>query len=129
MINKVFLVGRLGIDPEVRYTPDAVMVVSLSVATVDRWKDKEGKPQSRTEWHKVVVKGDLAEHAASGAERGSLLYIEGKIRTRPWEDRDGSRRTTTEIVATSLRILESRKAAGNGDGPNGENGDGNGLPF
>jgi len=124
MINKVFLVGRLGIDPEVRYTPDAVMVVSLSVATVDRWKDKEGKTQSRTEWHKVVARGDLAEQVASDAERGALLYIEGKIRTRPWEDRDGSRRMTTEIVATALRILESRKASGDS-----EDGDGDGLPF
>jgi single-strand DNA-binding protein len=127
MINKVFLVGRLGIDPEVRYTPDAVMVVSLSVATVDRWKDKEGKTQSRTEWHKVVAKGDLAEQVASDAERGALLYIEGKIRTRPWEDRDGSRRMTTEIVATALRILESRKSA-SGEGEDGD-GNGDGLPF
>ena len=120
MINKVFLVGRLGLDPEVRYTQDAVMVVSLSVATTERWKDKEGKNLSRTEWHKVVAKGGIAELAASDAGRGALLYIEGRIRTRPWEDRDGSRRMTTEIVATSLRILEGKKPAA---------GDGGGLPF
>ena len=108
MVNKVILVGRLGADPEVRYTQDGTMVTNLRLATNERWKDKSGERAERTEWHKIVTFGKLAEVCGNYLSKGSLIYIEGRIQTRSWEDRDGNKRYTTEIVALNMQMLDPK---------------------
>jgi single-strand DNA-binding protein len=99
-INKVIIVGNLGNDPDTRYMPSGSAVTNLSVATNESWKDKQtGEQKDRTEWHKVAMFGRLAEIAAEYLRKGSQVYIEGKLRTRKWQDKDGQDRFTTEIVA------------------------------
>jgi len=112
MINKAILIGRLGADPQVRYTADAVQVLNFPVATSERRKGTDGTVQEKTEWHRVTVFGKLADRVASRISKGALVYVEGKIRTKSWEDRDGNKRSYTEIAAYTLRILE-----GNTTGP------------
>jgi len=99
MLNKVFLIGRLGADPEIRYTPSGQPVVSFRVATTETWRDRSGNRQERTEWHSIVTFGSLAEICGDYLNKGRLVFVEGSLRTRSWEDRDGNRRYTTEIVA------------------------------
>ncbi len=107
-VNKVILVGRLGKEPELRYTPNGDAVVTLTVATSDEWKDKTtGERQEKVEWHRVVLWRKLAEIAGNYLKKGSQVYIEGKLQTRAWEDRDGNKRYTTEIVAQNLQMLDS----------------------
>jgi single-strand DNA-binding protein len=107
-VNKVILVGKLGKDPEVKYTPSGVTVAQFSIATSDEWKDKEtGEKQERTEWHRIVAWRRLAEICGEYLRKGSQVYIEGKIQTRQWEDRDGNKRYTTEIVAQNMQMLSS----------------------
>ncbi len=102
-INKVILVGNLGADPETRYMPSGSAVTNLSVATSESWKDKQtGEQNERTEWHKVVMFDRLAEIAAEYLRKGSQVYIEGKLQTRKWQDRDGNDRWTTEIRASEM---------------------------
>lgn len=117
MVNKAILIGRLGADPEIRYTPDGTQVTNLNVATNEQWKDKNGEKQERTEWHKVVTFRRLAEICGNYLSKGSLVYLEGRIQTRSWDDKEGNKRYTTEIVASEMRMLE-RKGQGQGQGSN-----------
>ncbi len=118
-INKVILVGNLGADPETRYMPSGSAVTNLSVATSESWKDKQsGEQKDRTEWHKVAMFNRLAEIAAEYLRKGSQVYIEGKLRTRKWQDRDGNDRWTTEVVADEMQMLGGR-GGGGGSAPMG----------
>jgi single-strand DNA-binding protein len=115
-INKVILVGNLGADPETRYMPSGSAVTNLTLATSEAWKDKQsGEQQERTEWHKVAMFGRLAEIAAEYLRKGSQVYIEGKLRTRKWQDKEGKDRWTTEIVADEMQMLGG-KGGGAGAG-------------
>ena len=119
-VNKVILVGRLGRDPETRYTSGGQAVANFTMATDETYKDRSGERQKRTEWHRVVLWGKLAEIAQQYLKKGTLVYIEGRIQTRQWEDkRDGQKKSTTEIVANVMRMLGGRgdgAAAGAGAG-------------
>ena len=107
-VTKVILVGRLGKDPETRYTSSGQAVCNFSLATDETYKDRAGERQKRTEWHKIVVWAKQAEIAQQYLHKGSLIYVEGRIQTRQWDDREGQKRTTVEIVATNFRMLGGR---------------------
>jgi single-strand DNA-binding protein len=107
-LNKVMLIGHLGKDPEVRYTPDGAAVASFSLATSENWTDKNGTRQERTEWHNIVAWSKLADLSKRFLTKGRQVYIEGRIQSRDWNDRDGNKRRTTEIIATQLVLLGSR---------------------
>lgn len=108
-VNKAIIVGNLGQDPETRYMPSGGAVTNISVATSESWKDKQtGEKKESTEWHKVAMFNRLAEVAAEYLHKGSQVYIEGKIRTRKWQDKDGNDRYTTEIVADQMQMLGGR---------------------
>ena len=108
-INKVILVGNLGRNPETRYTPEGRAITNVSIATTDTWKDKtSGEKKEATEWHRVVFLNRLAEIAAEYLKKGSSVYVEGKLRTRKWQDKAGKDRFTTEIVADSMQMLDAR---------------------
>src|SRR5438093_1241695 len=112
-VNKVILVGNLGRDPETRYNPEGGAITNISIATTDTWKDKtSGEKQERTEWHRVVFFSRLAEIAGEYLKKGSQVYIEGSLRTRKWQDKEGKERSTTEIVADRMQMLGSRRGAG-----------------
>jgi single-strand DNA-binding protein len=112
-INKVILVGNLGADPETRYTPSGSAVTKIRIATSESWKDKQsGERQERTEWHKVVFFGRLAEISGEYLKKGSQVYIEGSLRTDKWQDQSGQDRYTTEIVANEMQMLGGRPGAG-----------------
>ncbi|HEY0701898.1 MAG TPA: single-stranded DNA-binding protein [Candidatus Acidoferrales bacterium] len=118
-VNKVILVGRLGRDPETRFTGGGQAVANFSVATDETYKDKNGERQKRTEWHKIVVWGKQAEIAQQYLKKGSLIFIEGRIQSREWQDKEGQKRTSFEIVATNFRMLGGKSdgaAAGAGAG-------------
>lgn len=104
-VNKVILVGNLGKDPELRYTPSGAAVVNFTVATSERFKDRNGEQQERTEWHNIVAWRNLAEICGKYLHKGKQVYIEGKIQTRSYDDRDGNRRYITEIVADQMQML------------------------
>ena len=111
-VNKVILVGNLGQKPEMRYTATQTAVANLSIATTESWKDKEsGENRDKTEWHRVVFFGNLAEIAEKYLDKGSSVYVEGKIQTRKWQDKDGNDRWTTEIIANELQMLGGRSAS------------------
>ena len=113
-INKVILIGRLGQDPEVRYMTDGTAVANFSIATSDEWKDKDtGEKRERTEWHRIVAWRRLGEICGEYLSKGKQVYIEGRIQTRSWEDKDGNKKYTTEIVASQMQMLGTRDA---GDG-------------
>lgn len=121
-VNKVILVGNLGADPETRYLPSGDPVTNLRLATTDSWKDKaSGEKKEATEWHRVVLFRRLAEVAGQYLKKGSQVYIEGRIRTRKWQDKDGQERYTTEIEAEEMKMLGSRQGQGEpsygGDAP------------
>ena len=108
-VNKVILIGNLGADPETRYTSGGAAVTNVRLATTDQWRDKQsGEQQERTEWHRVVMFGRLAEIAAEYLRKGSQCYIEGRIQTRKWQGQDGQDRYTTEIVASDMQMLGGR---------------------
>ncbi len=108
-VNKAILIGNLGSDPEVRYTPSGFAMANLRVATTERRKDREsGEYRDHTEWHRVVLLGKLAEIAGEYLKKGSKVYIEGRLQTRKWQGQDGQERYTTEIVANDLQMLDSR---------------------
>ena len=108
-INKVILVGNVGVDPDVRYMPNGNAVTTLSVATSETWKDKQtGEKQERTEWHRVICFNRLGEIAGEYVRKGSKLYVEGSLRTRKWQDQQGVERYTTEIVAADIQMLDSK---------------------
>ncbi len=119
-INKAIIVGRLGRDPEVRYTADGRAVTNFSVATSDEWKDKEtGEKRERTEWHRIVAFNKLGEICGQYLSKGRQVYVEGQIRTREWEDREGNKRYTTEIIASDIQFLGSKEGGGGfGNGNN-----------
>lgn len=110
-INKVIIVGNLGRDPEIRYTPTGSAVANVSVATSDGWKDKDGNQQERTEWHRVVFFNRLAEIAGEYLKKGSKIYLEGRLQTRKWQDNNGQERYTTEIIGNEMQMLDSRGGA------------------
>lgn len=115
-VNKVILVGNLGQDPETRYMPSGGAVTNATIATSETWKDKQsGQPQERTEWHRVVFFNRLAEIAGEYLKKGSKVYVEGALRTRKWQDKDGQDRYTTEIVAAEMQMLDSRGGGGGGN--------------
>jgi|TARA_B100001094_G_scaffold115842_2_gene111756 single-strand DNA-binding protein len=119
-INKVILVGTLGADPDTRYTPSNAAVTNLSLATNESWKDKQsGEQKEKTEWHRIVMFNRLAEIASEYLRKGSQIYIEGKIQTRKWEDKEGKDRWTTEIVANEMQMLGGRSSGGNPGGASG----------
>lgn len=107
-VNKVILVGNLGRDPEMRYMPSGDAIASFSVATTDTWKDKNGQKQERTEWHRISMFGKLAEIAGEYLKKGSSVYIEGRLQTRKWQDKEGNERQTTEVVADRMQMLGGR---------------------
>ena len=114
-VNKVILVGNLGRDPETRYMPDGGAITNISIATTATWKDKSGEKQEQTEWHRVAFFGKLAEIAGEYLKKGSQVYVEGKLRTRKWQDKDGVDKYTTEVLADSMQMLGSRQGMGGGD--------------
>lgn len=112
-VNKVILVGNLGKDPEVRYSPNGSAVANCTLATTESWKDKtSGEKQEKTEWHRVVFFGKLAEIAGEYLKKGSQIYVEGRLQTRKWQDKEGKDRYTTEIVAGEMQMLGSREGRG-----------------
>jgi single-strand DNA-binding protein len=111
-LNKAILIGNLGRDPEVRYTPGGLAVANFSIATSENWTNKEGERETRTEWHRIVAFGKLAEICGEYLAKGRQVFIEGRIQTREWEDRDGNKRYTTEIVASQMLMLGSREGGG-----------------
>jgi single-strand DNA-binding protein len=112
-INKVIIVGNLGQDPETRYMPSGSAVTNMTVATNETWKDKQtGEQKDRTEWHRVAMFGRLAEIAAEYLKKGSQVYIEGKLRTRKWQDKSGADRYTTEIIADEMQMLGGGRSGG-----------------
>ena len=112
-VNKVILIGNLGKDPETRYTPDGAAITNITLATTDTWKDKAtGEKKEATEWHRVAFFGRLAEIAGQYLKKGRPVYIEGRIRTRKWQDKEGVDRYTTEIIADQMQMLGSREGMG-----------------
>ena len=110
-LNKAILIGHLGRDPEVRYTPSGVAVANFSIATSETWTNKDGEKETRTEWHRIVAFGRLGEICGEYLSKGRQIYIEGRIQTRDWEDREGIKRYTTEIVASQMLMLGARDQA------------------
>ena len=116
-VNKAIIIGRLGRDPEVRYTPDGTAVANFSVATSEEWKDKTtGEKRERTEWHRIVAFRRLGEICGEYLSKGRQVYVEGRIQTRDWEDKDGNKRYTTEIVADKMQMLGTRDDFGGSKG-------------
>lgn len=107
-VNKVILIGNIGADPELRYTPSGTAVTNFNMATNETWTDSSGERQERTEWHRIVVWGRLAEICNQYLRKGSKVYIEGRLQTRSWEGQDGQKRYTTEVVARDMQMLDSR---------------------
>ena len=126
-VNKVILVGNLGADPETRAMPSGATVANLSIATTENWRDKtSGEQQERTEWHRVALFGKLAEIASEYLKKGSQVYIEGSLRTRKWQDKQGNDRYSTEIVGNEMQMLGGRGGSGGGGGGGGGAGRGPG---
>ncbi len=124
-INKVILIGHLGADPETRAMPSGSSVANLRIATTESWRDKQsGEQQERTEWHRVALFGRLAEVASEYLRKGSQVYIEGSLRTRKWQDKQGNERYSTEIVANDMQMLGGRGGGGGGGGSGGASGGG-----
>ena len=123
-INKVILVGNLGADPDTRYMPSGKAVTNIRIATSESWKDKQtGDQQERTEWHAIVLYDKLGEIAAEYLRKGSQVYIEGSLRTRKWQDKEGKDRYTTEIIARDMQMLGGRGGGGAGAGGGGMGGE------
>ena len=128
-INKVILVGNVGGDPETRYMPSGSAVTNITIATNETWKDKQtGEKKERTEWHRVALFNRLAEVAAEYLRKGSQVYIEGKLRTRKWQGKDGQDRYTTEIIASEMQMLGSRGGSSGGNFGDDNQGGGNAPP-
>ena len=136
-LNKVILIGNLGQDPEARFTPQGTAVTNLSVATNESWKDQSGEVQDRTEWHKVVMYGRMAETASEYMKKGQMVYVEGRLHTREWEDKNQIKRRTTEISCDNFTMLgkrsdnagTDRKTADSVPNPKPNSGDDDDLPF
>lgn len=119
-VNKVILIGNLGQDPDVRYLPNGDAVASFSLATTDQWKDKDGNKQEHTEWHRCVAWRKLAEVIGKYAKKGTQMYVDGKLQTRKWQDKDGVDRYTTEIVVGEMKLLGNRVASPDGQSSHGD---------
>src|SRR6476660_925171 len=117
-VNKVILVGNLGRDAELRYTPGGAAVATLNLATTEVWNDKGGQKQEKTEWHRVVLWGKSAESLNEYLVKGKQIYVEGRLRTRSWDDKDGNKRYTTEIVADNFVMLGRKEGEGSGESHN-----------
>ena len=115
-VNKAILVGNLGRDPELRYTASGQAVANFTLATTEKWTNKNGEREERTEWHRIVVWGKQAEHCAQYLSKGRSVYVEGRIQTREWEDKEGQKRKTTEISAQTVTFLGGRRDADGGTG-------------
>src|SRR3954467_7268212 len=134
-VNKVILVGRLGQNPEVRYTPSGAAVANFSIATSESWMDKSGQKQEKTEWHRIVVWGKIAETCGQYLTKGRQVYIEGRLQTRQWQDKDGQTKYTTEVQAQTVQFLGGNAGASAGaggersygSGPDMSNGMNNGM--
>lgn len=113
-VNKVILIGHIGQDPAIRYTPAGVAVANLSLATSESWKDQQGQKQERTEWHRIVAYRKLAEIIGEYVRKGSKIYIEGKLQTRKWQDKEGRDCYTTEIIADGMQMLDGKSAGVDG---------------
>jgi single-strand DNA-binding protein len=122
-VNKVFIVGRLGKDPDTKTTAGGTTVANFSIATSENYKDRDGNRKEETEWHRIVVYGAIAENCGKYLRKGSMALVEGKIKTRSWEDRDGNKRSTTEIVASNVSFLDAKP--GNSGGKPGNGGENN----
>jgi len=126
-VNKVILIGNLGRDPETRYTPDGAAITNVSIATTSSWKDKNtGERREETEWHRIVFYGRLAEIAGEYLKKGRPVYVEGRLKTRKWQDKEGVERTTTEIIADQMQLLGGREggmASGSGSASAGSHAD------
>ena len=122
MLNKVQLIGRLGKDPEVKYTPDGTMITKFNIATDESWKDRNGERVQKTEWHRIVVWGKLAEICSKYLVKGKLVFVDGKLQTQTWDDKDGNKRSMTQIVAREMKMLDGNKgqASDDGRGPEGD---------
>lgn len=118
-VNKVILVGHLGADPEIRYTQSGAPVATIRLATSESWKNKNGQKEEKTEWHRVIAWAKLAELAGQYLSKGRQIYVEGRIQTRSWDDKEGHKRYSTEIVATNIQFL---------GGPGGAKTEGKGMP-
>jgi len=127
-VNKVILVGNLGRDPETRYMPDGAAITNFSIATTEQWKDKSGEKQEKTEWHRISTFQRLAEIAGEYLKKGSQVYIEGRLQTRKWTDKDGVEKFTTEVIADRMQMLGSRQGMGGDSGEGGGNGGGSRGP-
>ena len=125
-VNKVILVGNLGADPELRYTPNGTAVAQFSLATARNWKDNTGQRQEKTEWHRIVVWGKQAEFCGEYLAKGRQIYMEGRIEYRTWNDKEGNKRYTTEIIAQEIQFVGSRGDNGGGGGGGGSYGGGGG---
>jgi len=125
-VNKAILVGNLGRDPELRTTPNGQSVVNFTLATSETWTDKSGERVERTEWHRIVVWGRTAEMCNQYLSKGRTVYVEGRIQTREWEDKDGNKRYTTEINANTVNFIGPRGSSGGGDSGGGATGGGAG---
>jgi len=115
-LNKVLLIGHLGRDPEVRYLPKGQAVANFTMATNEVWTDREGKQQERTEWHRIVAFGKLAEFCSEYLSKGKQVYVEGRLQTRDWTDQNGQKRSTTEIIARTIILLGAKGEAPIGEG-------------
>lgn len=115
-VNKVILLGRLGSDPEIRYTQSGTPVATLSLATNKSWKNKEGQKEEKTEWHRVILWSKLAELAGQYLGKGRQVYIEGELQTRSWEDKEGQKRYTTEVVGNTMQFIGAGAGAGTNKG-------------
>ena len=128
-VNKVIIVGNLGRDPETRYMPSGDAMTNIAVATTDKWKDKStGEQKEATEWHRIAFFGKLAEIAGQYLKKGSQVYVEGKLRTRKWTDKDGIEKYSTEIIADSMQMLGSRQGMGGGSAAMDDGNFGGGAP-
>jgi single-strand DNA-binding protein len=114
-LNKVILIGNLGKDPETRYMPNGEAVTNITIATTETWKDKAGEKQEKTEWHRITFYRRLAEIAGEYLKKGSQIYVEGRLETRKWQDKEGKDRYTTEVIASEMKMLGSRPGMGGGD--------------
>ena len=126
-VNKVIILGNVGADPELRYTPGGAAVTNFNIATNESWTDNNGEKQERTEWHRIVVWGRLAEICNQYLRKGSKVYVEGRLQTRSWEGQDGQKRYTTEVVAREMQMLDGRGDMDGGGGGGGYNNNGGGY--
>jgi len=136
-VNKVILIGNLGADPELRYTPSGAAVANFNIATTEKWKDKDGQMQERTEWHRIILWSRQAEIAKEYLRKGSSVYIEGRIQNRSYDDKDGVKRYVTEIIGQRMQLLGGRSGASSEGGgsepppppPGNIDGEDDDLPF